>query len=414
MTPEIVAQVVLTLLQSVRRGGTPESEAVVSSEDERPWPSSTSFGSLPHKENGVPGLGGGIWSSSSQKRGSFKLSETAQRNAAREARLAAPSSHGALRSANTPSPSTDGPGALPFAIPLQPTPKTHRSLSHSHGQREAAQIAGAAGGQASGGALPLDLLAEDNETDADEESEYGNHLTHTVSHPPIGALQRSATYSTAYGTSSGYMNGRGSDYSDHRLQAALSQLSLGVSALLNIFMAVSAFCNAGFDPLGNSSMIGLQTQPVVIWTIISLVILGGIGFSVWFDVANQMKKFDRSRPKSALKKAIRQLRPHTKLALKMTILIITLGTFLFLAFEWNNTGTIGEMSIGNKFMTAVFQTVTMRTAGFASIDYTLAHPVSILIFIVTMFIGGSPGGTAGGLKTTTFALVLMLLILFQK
>lgn len=94
----------------------------------------------------------------------------------------------------------------------------------------------------------------------------------------------------------------------------------------------------------------------------------------------------------------------------MTLLIITLGTLLFLAFEWNNTGTIGEMSIGNKFMTAVFQTVTMRTAGFASIDYTLAHPVSILIFIVTMFIGGSPGGTAGGLKTTTFALVLMMAI----
>jgi hypothetical protein len=265
MTPEIVAQVVLTLLQSVRRGGTPESEAVVSSEDERPWPSSTSFGSLPHKENGVPGLGGGIWSSSSQKRGSFKLSETAQRNAAREARLAAPSSHGALRSANTPSPSTDGPGALPFAIPLQPTPKTHRSLSHSHGQREAAQIAGAAGGQASGGALPLDLLAEDNETDADEESEYGNHLTHTVSHPPIGALQRSATYSTAYGTSSGYMNGRGSDYSDHRLQAALSQLSLGVSALLNIFAVVSAHQKTQtrrIAPLAGSLTSAGQTCPI--------------------------------------------------------------------------------------------------------------------------------------------------------
>src|SRR5699024_11852529 len=109
-----------------------------------------------------------------------------------------------------------------------------------------------------------------------------------------------------------------------------------------------------------------------------------------------------------LKNAVRHLRPHTKLALKMTILIITLGTVLFLAFEWDNTGTIGEMSIGNKFMTAVFQTVTMRTAGFASIDYTLAHPVSILIFIVTMFIGCSPGGTAGCLKRRTFALVYML------
>lgn len=191
----------------------------------------------------------------------------------------------------------------------------------------------------------------------------------------------------------------------------IPEYGLGRGTFLSIFMAVSAFCNLGFDPLGNSSMIGLQTQPVVNWTIISLVILGGIGFSVWFDVASQMKKFDRSRPKVALKNAFRQLRPHTKLALKMTILLITLGTFLFLAFEWNNSDTIGKMSIGDKFMTAVFQTVTMRTGfGFASIDYTLAHPVSILIFVVTMFIGGSPGGTAGGLKTTTFALVLMMAI----
>lgn len=185
---------------------------------------------------------------------------------------------------------------------------------------------------------------------------------------------------------------------------------LGEGIFLSIFMAVSAFCNAGFDPLSNSSMIALQTQPVINWTIISLIILGGIGFSVWFDVTNQIKSFDRSRPKFALKAAIRRLRPHTKLALKMTVFIITLGTVLFLAFEWNNAGTIGEMTIGNKIMTAVFQTVTMRTAGFASIDYTLAHPVSILIFVVTMFIGGSPGGTAGGLKTTTFALVIMLAI----
>jgi hypothetical protein len=212
----------------------------VSSEDERPWPSSTSFGSLPRKENGVPGLGGGIWSSASQKRGSFKLSEAAQRNAAREARLGAPASHSALRTANTPSPSaSDGAGALPFAIPLQPTPKAHRSLSHSHGQREASQIAGAVAGQASGGAaLPLGLLAEDNETDADEDSDYGGHLTQTVSHPPIGALQRAATYSTAYGTSSGYGNGRAAEYPDHRLQAALSQLSLGTNFALPLLTSL--------------------------------------------------------------------------------------------------------------------------------------------------------------------------------
>ncbi|OYQ67987.1 TrkH family potassium uptake protein [Aerococcus sp. 1KP-2016] len=190
----------------------------------------------------------------------------------------------------------------------------------------------------------------------------------------------------------------------------IPELGFAKGAFISIFMAVSAFCNAGFDPLGNVSMIGYQTVPIINWTIISLIILGGIGFSVWFDVTTQIKKFDWSRPKIAFKAAIRKLRPHTKLAIGMTILIIIIGTILFLAFEWQNEGTIGNMTIGNKIMTAVFQTVTMRTAGFATIDYTLTHPISNLIFIVTMFIGGSPGGTAGGLKTTTFALVIMLAI----
>lgn len=190
----------------------------------------------------------------------------------------------------------------------------------------------------------------------------------------------------------------------------IPELGLGKGIFISIFMAVSAFCNAGFDPLSNASMIGFQTVPVINWTIMSLIILGGIGFSVWFDITHQVKDFDFSRPKRSLKMAIRHLKPHTKLALKMTIILIVLGTVAFLALEWGNQGTIGQMSIGDKIMTAMFQTVTMRTAGFASIDYTLAHPVSILIFVVTMFIGGSPGGTAGGLKTTTFALVLMLAI----
>ncbi|KAK3622713.1 hypothetical protein LTR56_022006 [Elasticomyces elasticus] len=202
-------------MNTVRRGDTPESDAVVSSEDERPWPSSTSFGSLPRKENGMPGLTGGIWSVSSQKRGSFKLSEAAQRNAAREARLGmAESTHSALRMANTPSPSVSegASSSLPFAIPLQPTPKVHRSLSHSQGQRETPQASSVYQNQGSGGgALPLGLLMEDNETDGDDDNEFGGHLTHTVSHPPIGALQRAATYSAAY---------------ENRLQAALSNLSM--------------------------------------------------------------------------------------------------------------------------------------------------------------------------------------------
>ena len=209
---------------------------MASSEDERPWPSSTSFGSLPRKENGVPGLTGGIWSISSQKRGSFKLSEAAQRNAAREARLGvAENHHNALRTANTPSPaaSEGATGSLPFAIPLQPTSKAHRSLSHSQGQRETPQSSGFLPNHGSGGgALPLGLLAEDNETDGDNDSEYGGHLTHTVSHPPIGALQRASTYSAAYSNPSGLRNGSAEDFEDRRLQAALSNLNMGMCAFL--------------------------------------------------------------------------------------------------------------------------------------------------------------------------------------
>lgn len=189
------------------RRATPDSEALASSEDEKPWPSATTFGSLPRKENGVPGLGGGIWSSS-QSRGSFKLGEQARRNAAREARLGAPTS-GSARSANTPSPATSsehGANSLPFSIPLQPTPKAGRSLSHSQGQREMPASTGASLQQAVGGmerpsVLPLGLLneeVEDADGESDRDSELGGMLTQTVSHPVFSNLQRTSTLPTQY------------------------------------------------------------------------------------------------------------------------------------------------------------------------------------------------------------------------
>ena len=190
---------------------TPDSEAVASSEDERPWPAAPVFGMMPRKENGMPGLGGGIWS---QKRGSFKMEKAAQRNAAREARLAvnAPG-HSALRAGNTPSPAaSDGPGALPFAIPLRPTPKAGRSLSHSQGQRDFSQSAGSpygSNGDREGGALPLGLLTEED-ADTETESELGGVLTQTASHPY--ALQRTSTLpAAAFG---GYLGGSAYDDDD--------------------------------------------------------------------------------------------------------------------------------------------------------------------------------------------------------
>lgn len=157
----------------------------------------------------MPGLPGGIWTT--HKRDSFKMSEAAHRNVARDVRLGAPvTAPSGLRTANTPSPSvSDGAGSLPFAIPLQPTPKAHRSLSHSQGQREmSVNPAGTLAGATSGApVLPLGLLAEENDTDSD--SEQGEQLMHTMSHPAPNYLQRSSTISTGYEYLHAVGNGRG-------------------------------------------------------------------------------------------------------------------------------------------------------------------------------------------------------------
>jgi hypothetical protein len=216
------------------RRATPDSEAVASSEDERPWPSRTSFGSLPRKENSVPGLPGGIWAA--QRRDSLKLSEAAHRNAAREVRLGASNPHSGLRTASTPSPSTsDGTnhGQLPFAIPLQPTPKAHRSLSHSQGQREMPpHTAATLGGGSGASALPLDLLVEEHDDDTDSDHSGGGQLSQTLSHPPMNNLQRAFTFSNTFGDH-GYTNGRNGssvDFGfgrDQRLEPPIAGLTLG-------------------------------------------------------------------------------------------------------------------------------------------------------------------------------------------
>lgn len=218
------------------RRATPDSEAVASSEDERPWPSAPSFGTLPRKENGVPGIGGGIWST--QKRGSFKMEKAARGNAAREARLGAvnPARSG-LRADSTPSPAaSEGSGALPFAIPLQPTPKAGRSLSHSQGQREVLDAPGGhSGSNNHAPVLPLGLLTEEVDTETD--SELGGGLTHTTSHPPIGTLQRTSTFPATYDSYYAIDHhkdardtvggGQASSKPDRKFEAAFANLTIG-------------------------------------------------------------------------------------------------------------------------------------------------------------------------------------------
>ena len=176
----------------------------------------------------------------------------------------------------------------------------------------------------------------------------------------------------------------------------IPEFGWGRGIFTSIFLAISAFCNAGFDNFGSSSLVAFQTDPLINLVIAGLIITGGLGFMVWFDLVTQ---FD--------KKKKRRLRFHTKLVLFLTVGILLFGTVSTLFTEWHNPGTIGNLSVPEKVLVSFFQTVSMRTAGFASIDYTQARPVTLFIYILQMFLGGAPGGTAGGFKITTFFVLLV-------
>ena len=173
----------------------------------------------------------------------------------------------------------------------------------------------------------------------------------------------------------------------------------------SLFQAVSAFCNAGMDILGPSSMIEFRDSGFIMGLTMLLIVLGGIGFVVWFDLIEGVKKGIKYRMHPLT--AVQHLPEHTKLVLMVTFLLLTVGTVGIFAAEYNNPGTIGNMSLGDKLLNSLFQSVTFRTAGFASIPQEEMTEISCVIGYILMFIGGSPVGTAGGVKTVTAFLVVM-------
>lgn len=164
----------------------------------------------------------------------------------------------------------------------------------------------------------------------------------------------------------------------------------------SVFHSISAFCNAGFDIIGPVSVTGYNDRIMVVGTIMALIVLGGIGFGVMTDVLTAKK------PKN--------YKAHTKLALTITACLIFFGSLLIFIFEYNNPNTIGNSPMKTKVLVSMFQAVTARTAGYISIDQTALKEATIFITIILMFIGGSPGGTAGGIKTTTFGLLVGSLV----
>lgn len=175
-----------------------------------------------------------------------------------------------------------------------------------------------------------------------------------------------------------------------------------------MFIAVSAFCNAGFDVLGTVSLGAYVHDPLVILTIMALIVLGGLGFAVWFDLRDKVKPLLLGKTKFS--KFRKSLSLHTRIVLDMTALLIFGTAGLIFLLEFQNGNTIGDFTFPQQILTSVFESVTLRTAGFASVDYAQLTLASKFLMVLVMFVGGSPGGTAGGIKTTTVAVLIIYII----
>ncbi len=171
--------------------------------------------------------------------------------------------------------------------------------------------------------------------------------------------------------------------------------SPGTAIWHSLFHSVSSFCNAGFDIFGaegGSSLVRYNDDPLVMLTTAALVILGGISFLVAWD-AFRKRSFGR-------------LTLDSKMVIAMTILLLAMGTIVLLAMEYNNESTLGPMSFPQKALNAFFQSVTARTAGFNVVNVGVMTAYSLFFTIMLMFIGGASGSTAGGIKVSTFGVLI--------
>ncbi len=180
----------------------------------------------------------------------------------------------------------------------------------------------------------------------------------------------------------------------------------------SVFNAISAFCNAGMDVLGPDSLAPYVANPIVNITTMLLIILGGIGFPVWWSVLDMFCR--RRRKRRTLFTGAHHLPLHTKMVLFMTLSLIAGGALLIFLLEYNNPETLGNLPWWQKIQAALFQSVTTRTAGFLTISQAGLRKATAMICCLLMFIGGSPSGTAGGVKTTTVAILVLTVISIIK
>ncbi len=175
----------------------------------------------------------------------------------------------------------------------------------------------------------------------------------------------------------------------------IKRFGVGKGIYFAVFHSISAFCNAGFDLLGEDtpfiSLVDFNGDYIVLLTVSALIIIGSLGFLVWDDIT--IKRFK-----------LKSFNLHTKIVLFMSVFLVALGTVLFFIFEYDNL--LKDMPLPQKILNALFASVTPRTAGFNSIDMAALSPSSVLLTVFLMFIGGSSGSTAGGVKTTSFFVII--------
>ena len=169
---------------------------------------------------------------------------------------------------------------------------------------------------------------------------------------------------------------------------------------ISLFNSISAFCNAGMDIMGMNSLEAYQGNAYILGVTMGLIIAGGIGFVVWFDIAGKVRSGIKKY--FSIRQIVSRFSEHTKLVLCVTLLLILFGAGVIFLTEYNNPDTLGNMCLSDKVLNSFFESVTFRTAGFSTFSQAGLTRLSCVVAYLLMFIGGSPIGTAGGVKTTTF------------
>ncbi len=177
---------------------------------------------------------------------------------------------------------------------------------------------------------------------------------------------------------------------------------------MGIFHSISSYCNAGFDIIGDENMTPYVKDITVNLTVMTLITLGGIGYTVMADFIYVFREL--AYKKLSLAKKISRLKLHTKLVIISTLALSIFGAFFILLCEFTNEQTLGPLSFPNKILASFFQSVSSRTTGFNSINEYALNQNSKIVTVILMFVGGSPGGTAGGIKTVTAAILILAVI----